>query len=73
MEANMPWDESRKIVEAVDKFNESSTELSKKMIDLAKSMKDLTICILILTIILVIMTGWQIYKAFFSRTSQSGF
>ena len=60
----MAWNEAKVVADAVDKFNESSTEISQKMIELAERMNFLTICILILTVAILILTGILTYKAF---------
>lgn len=59
----MAWDEARQIakpiVEAIQKFDESSSALSKEMITLSKRIYWLTWFIAFLTVAILILTAWM--------------
>jgi hypothetical protein len=59
----MGWDESTRIaapiVEAIQKFDESSSQLSKEMIKLSRRIYWLTWVIVLLTIAVVFITVWS--------------
>lgn len=58
----MPWDEANRaaklIVEAIKRFDESSSSLSKEMITLSKRIYWLTWFIAILTVIMLLLIVW---------------
>ncbi|MFH1991717.1 MAG: hypothetical protein ABIK98_04820 [Pseudomonadota bacterium] len=59
----MAWDEARQtakpIVEAIQKFDQSSSALSKEMITLSKRIYWLTWFIAFLTVAILILTAWM--------------
>ena len=59
----MGWDESTRIaapiVDAIQKFDESSSQLSKEMIKLSRRIYWLTWVIVLLTIAIVFITVWS--------------
>jgi hypothetical protein len=59
----MGWDETRRIakpiVDAIQKFDESSSALSKEMITLSKRIYWLTWFIAFLTVAILILTVWM--------------
>lgn len=63
----MAWDESRQIakpiVEAIQKFDESSSALSNQMITLSKRIYWLTWFIAILTVAILILTAWMVLSS----------
>ena len=59
----MAWDEAKQIVEAIQKFDESSSSLSREMISLSKRIYWLTWFIAILTVTVVLLTAWLAFVA----------
>ena len=59
----MAWDESlqtsKPIVEAIQKFDESSSSLSKEMITLSKKIYYLSWVIAILTVVMIVAMFWK--------------
>lgn len=59
----MAWDEARQIarpiVEAIQKFDEISSALSKEMIKLSKRIYWLTWFIAFLTVVILTLTAWM--------------
>lgn len=63
----MAWDEATliatPIVDAIQKFDESSSALSKEMITLSKRMYWLTWFIAFLTVAILILTAWMVLSS----------